>query len=235
METVPSDLEHQIAGIAALNEPVRRALYVFVAEAGGDVSRDQAAEAVGISRALAAFHLDKLVEESLLEARYQRLTGRSGPGAGRPSKLYRRSPQEIRVSLPPRRYELAARLFAQAVTRAATAETIAALGETAHHFGTQLGAEARRRIGDGGDEAVIGAALSLLEAHGFEPLRTSRGEIVLRNCPFHPLACEHRDLVCGMNLAIMDGLVDGLGTSTLRAELTPQPGRCCVAFRRGQS
>ena len=107
--------EQHIAGIAALGEPVRRALYFYVVDRGGAVSRDQAARGTGVSRALAAFHLDKLVAAGLLATEFRRLTGRSGPGAGRPAKLYRRSEEQLAVSLPPRSYALAAELFAEAL------------------------------------------------------------------------------------------------------------------------
>src|SRR5512134_1888530 len=109
------DREHTIGRIAALADPVRRALYEYVAGSGDDVSRDQAARAARVARPLAAFHLDKLVEHGLLETSYRRLTGRRGPGAGRPAKLYRRSALQLDISLPARDYELAARLFARAL------------------------------------------------------------------------------------------------------------------------
>src|SRR6266550_5151777 len=99
------NVDSTIGRIAALADPVRRALYLFVARGPGQVSRDRAARGVRISRALAAFHLDKLVRHGLLEASYRRLGKRRGPGAGRPAKLYRRSGLQLQVSLPPREYE----------------------------------------------------------------------------------------------------------------------------------
>ncbi|MDQ4069440.1 MAG: helix-turn-helix domain-containing protein, partial [Actinomycetota bacterium] len=111
-------LDRDLGAIASLQEPVRRALYRYVVAQRGEVSRDQAAEGVGVQRNLAAFHLDKLVEAGLLEATFRRLTGRTGPGAGRPAKLYRRSPSDHAVTLPPRQYELAAELLAEAVEEA---------------------------------------------------------------------------------------------------------------------
>src|SRR2546423_55622 len=109
------DVASQISAIAALNEPIRRALYAYVLEQPGPVGRDEAAEAVGITRELAAFHLDKLLEEGLLDVEYRRLSGRSGPGAGRPAKLYHPSRRQVQVILPGRHYELAARLMAEAL------------------------------------------------------------------------------------------------------------------------
>src|SRR5512139_1666519 len=106
-----------IDAVAALGEPTRHALYDLVAGSAEPVGRDDAVTALGISRELAAFHLDRLVEAGLLETEYRRRSGRTGPGAGRPAKLYRRAGHEIEVSLPPRRYDRAAALMATALRR----------------------------------------------------------------------------------------------------------------------
>lgn len=229
-ETTGAD--DQIASVAALDEPVRRALYRYVVEHGGEVTRDQAAEALGISRALAVFHLDRLAEEHLLEVSFRRLTGKSGPGAGRPSKLYRRSSRQVDISLPPRSYELAARLLATAVEEASSPAALEALAGVAQAFGRSLGGEARDRAGEHADDQVrLGAAQQVLAAYGFEPCTESDGTICLRNCPFHTLAERHRELVCGMNLSLMTGVLDGLEVNDVDAVLAPRPGRCCVEFR----
>jgi predicted ArsR family transcriptional regulator len=224
-----------IDDVAVLTEPVRRSLYSHVASQPEPVGRDAAAAAVGISRSLAAFHLDRLVDAGLLEVTYRRLSGRTGPGAGRPSKLYARSKREVALSLPARRYELAARLFAEALGRGATGETstIGALDEAARSFGRALGEEARRRAGRRpGRQRLLESARAVLEETGFEPLLGQDEVIALRNCPFDALARTHRDLVCGMNLSLMDGVIAGLRASGIRAELDPQPGMCCVVWRR---
>lgn len=223
------DLERQIAGIALLAEPIRRALYQYVAEQSHDVGREEAAKAVRVSRALAAFHLDKLVEMGLLEAGYRRLSGRSGPGAGRPSKVYRRSGLQLQVSLPQRSYELLARLLIQGFRREAGPS---ALREGARDAGRALGAEAGQLAGPrAGALLQLEAARLVLGRYGFEP-SLEKGEIRLRNCPFDALAREHQDLVCRVNLWFMEGVLVGLGTDRLTAELEAEPGRCCVVFRR---
>ncbi|MGW0855408.1 helix-turn-helix domain-containing protein, partial [Streptomyces sp. NPDC002690] len=79
-----------IDAIAMLQDPVRRRLYAYVAAQGREVGRNEAAEATGVARTLAAHHLDKLTEAGLLASGSRRLTGRSGPGAGRPAKVYTR-------------------------------------------------------------------------------------------------------------------------------------------------
>jgi predicted ArsR family transcriptional regulator len=223
----PADLKAQIAVVAALDEPVRRALYEYAVSRPVAVGRDEASQAVGVSRELAAFHLDKLVQLGMLEVEFRRLSGRRGPGAGRPAKLYRPSDRQIEVAFPDRRYELAGHLLARALEDNGTLPA-QSLDRTARRFGEQLGAEARRDLGRRPSRArLLQHAEAVLRSYGFEPA-VDDGEIHLRNCPFDGLAREHRELVCGMNLAILEGLLTGLRTEALTAKLAPEPGMCCV-------
>jgi len=224
-------LERQIAAIALLDEPIRRGLYLYVAERRCEVGRDEAARALRISRALAAFHLDKLVQQGLLDASYRRLTARRGPGAGRPAKLYHRSSRQLDVTLPERRYELAGRVFARALTAAAPAAR-GALERAARAEGRTLGAVARGRTGaNGGADRLLANTLAVLDECGYDPARVN-GEVRLRNCPFDALANECRPLVCGMNLALMRGVLAAAGTRGTRAELRPpEAGACCVVLK----
>ena len=225
-------LEDQIDAVAALDEPVRRALFFHVAGSAGEVSREEAARAAGVSRALAGFHLDRLVAEGLLEVTFRRLSGRQGPGAGRPAKLYRRSTRQLELTLPPRRYELAARLLADAVDEGPP-ETRARLTAAARRRGELLGAEARAKTTAHGATDVDrtqDALFETLTANGYEP-EPAEGEIRLRNCPFHALAGAHTQLVCGMNLALLEGVVQGLEARGVEPVLAPRPPHCCVHFR----
>jgi predicted ArsR family transcriptional regulator len=235
MSQSADDFMDQVSGIAALNEPARRELYLYVSSRGAEVSRDEAAAACGVSRALAAFHLDKLVDEGLLEPSYRRLTGRTGPGAGRPTKLYRRSGRQVSVSLPPRSYELAAKLFANALDGAEDTPERVKLAELARRFGETVGVEAGTlAVANAGPDESLNAIMTALGTYGYEPYRDDRRDVRMRNCPFHALAREHRGLVCGMNLQLMGGVVEGLGVRGVRATLEPRPNECCVAFRRVQ-
>lgn len=221
MPRVPPELE----AMAALREPKRRRLYQFVERQPLAVSRDEAAEAVGISRALAAFHLDKLVELGLLKAEYRRLSGRSGPGAGRTSKLYRRSRNHFTVSLPHRNHELLARLLAASSDSAAR---IAPDAEPAREYGRSLGSRARKRIRGHPDPAQLLACVqAVLESLGFEPYRASPSEVRLRNCPFDPLSRLYTPLVCGVGQAVITGITQGVGGDRLRVGREEQPDRCC--------
>jgi len=233
-EPASRDFDAQITGIAALGEPVRRALYRYVAEQAGPVNRDKAAKGVSVARHVAKFHLDKLVEDGLLEVEFSRPPGRGGPGAGRPAKRYRRSARQLAVSLPPRDYELAGRLLARAVT-AAERDHIRvddALHDAARDVGRSLAELVRQQAGARPTRsALLAATTSVLRDYGYEP-RTDPVGVTLANCPFHALAQDYTDLVCGMNLALLTGLVDTLDRPGLEARLEPAPGQCCVRLRK---
>lgn len=220
------ELEAQAAGIGSLAEPVRRALYEYVVSQPEPVGRGQAAAAVDVPGHKANFHLDRLVDEGLLEVEFRRLTGRTGPGAGRPAKLYRRADREWAVSLPPRRYDLVGHILAAGVERAGRdrVDLDEALRDAAVAEGEALGAAARSVPGSPSLSEV-------LAGQGYEP-RTDDDTMVLSNCPFDSLAQEHTSLVCGLNCSFVQGVADGLGRDHVEARLEPRPGQCCVTVRR---
>jgi predicted ArsR family transcriptional regulator len=206
----------QLQALCSLADPTRAALYEHVAERDEPVSRDEAAAAVGVARPVAAYHLDKLVEEGLLEPSFARPEGRRGPGAGRPAKYYRATQTELEVSVPPRGYRLAARLLARAVSAAATADARGALERDARALGEALATdpEAPPRLWD------------VLRRLGYRPYRDGPA-VRLRNCPFRQLAQEHTELICGMNVALLAGVAAAAADSWV-ARLDPGPARCCV-------
>lgn len=215
--------------VAVLSEPVRRALYEYVAARVEPVGRDEAATAVGIGRPLAAFHLDRLVGAGLLDASFARVSGRAGPGAGRPAKLYQRSNREFTASVPRREYLRAAQLLVEAVVGTASDGVKEALTGAAHALGESVARTADRP--DASHAPLRGDLLALLSEQGYQPFVNDDGVIRLRNCPFQALSSTHPDLICGMNLGLVEGLLDGLGGVGADATLDPQPGLCCVALR----
>src|SRR5688572_1724637 len=220
-----------IGSVALLDEPVRRALYEWVTAQTDAVGRDDAAKALGITRALAAFHLDRLVRDDLLTTEFRRLTGRTGPGAGRPAKLYRRSQREIEISMPKRRYDVAAQMMAEALEHAGGDVPSPAVRQSAHRAGLAIGGLARREAGRRpGKRRRRDALLGALRERGYEPREGDSGEITLGNCPYHALVEDHRDLVCGMNLAWAEGVLEGVGETDSQARLDSQPERCCVVI-----
>lgn len=218
----------RVTGIGLLAEPVRRELYLYVCAQPHPVGREEAADAVGIAHHKAKFHLDKLESEGLLVTEFARLTGRTGPGSGRPSKLYRRSSDEVAVSLPDREYELAGRLMAEAIAVSArtSGSAIEALNAVAAEHGRSW---ARTALAAASGEGPLGIACRALSEHGYEP-RVEGGQVTLANCPFHALAASHTEMVCGMNLALVDALVTEVDGSALRCRLDPAEGQCCVVI-----
>ncbi|MEU5894660.1 MULTISPECIES: helix-turn-helix domain-containing protein [Streptomyces] len=221
-----------IDAIAALQDPVRRRLYEYVAEQGREVGRNEAAEATGVARTLAAHHLDKLAEAGLLESGSRRLTGRSGPGAGRPAKVYTRSRAERSISLPARDYRTAAELLAEAAEEAGLDDGLCA---AARRRG-----EALRGPAESCDD--VDAAMELLAARGYEPHIEDADEgtggpasrvVRMRNCPFHAVAERFPPLVCGMNLALLEGLIGSDGA--VRARMDARPGECCVIIEASKN
>lgn len=225
------ELDRRISGVAALDQPLRRDLYRLLSDRDRWVSRDEAAEALGVPRSVAAFHLDKLAEADVIEVTFERTSGRSGPGAGRPAKLYRRGHAELSAAVPDRRYDLAGSLLVTAIadaerTGAPIATCLSAAARTA---GRLIGEDAAAAGGLTKRETRRQAVLQVLADHGYEPTVGKRGEIALVNCPFHRLAEENRSLVCGMNLDFLGGLLAGMGPEgRLSARLAPEPGYCCV-------
>jgi predicted ArsR family transcriptional regulator len=215
----PRPLSDRVAALAALDDPARRAVFDLVARAATAVSRDAAAEALGVSRRVAAFHLDRLAEQGLLVVEYRRPPGRSGPGAGRPAKLYRRTQDEVAVSVPERHYDLVGELLAAAVTE--SIDTGAPVKEVLHRTAYDAG----KTIG-----AAADTLLAALEDAGYEPRQQDHdsGAVVLGNCPFHRLAQQFTALVCGVNLQLLSGVAEGAGDTSYLAELDPGLGRCCV-------
>jgi predicted ArsR family transcriptional regulator len=244
-----------IAALALLDEPNRRRLYDHVAASQQPVGRDEAATELGISRELAAFHLDRLATAGLLATEYRRLSGRTGPGAGRPAKLYRRADRDIAVSVPTRRYDSAASVFAQALDVLEEGAGARAAADVARERGREAGVRgASRSSGAERDGAVSSepvtrasmdatrthtdatsadeALLAALATSGYEPVvDTASDTIYLRNCPYRALVATHRPLVCGTNVAWAEGLIEGIGVETRQAALEEAPGRCCVVFR----
>jgi predicted ArsR family transcriptional regulator len=221
--------DRNVTGIGVLADPVRRQLYRFVCSQAQPVTRDQAAEAVGIARHKAKFHLDRLEAEGLLEADYVRLTGRTGPGAGRPAKRYRQGRREFAITLPPRDYELAGHIMADAISESAHTGTpiFDALNNAAAAHGAAIAAISADHP-SAADEA-LDLAVRILTEHGYEPRRIDH-IVIMANCPFHRLAVGHTELVCGLNHSLLSGFVDSVAPDLLEARLEPGANRCCVTL-----
>lgn len=217
----PPPLDERVSAVTALNDPTRRALLEFVTRSTDAVGRDTIAAQFDLPRSTAAFHLDRLAEQGFLHVEFRRLSGRTGPGSGRPAKLYRRAAGEVSISVPERHYDLAANTLAAAVERSTHDDVPVAdaLAETAHDAGHTLAADAA-------------SFNDVLETHGFEPRTEDDGTLVMGNCPFHRLVADHPETTCTMNLHLLRGAACACGADPDSLELNPAPGRCCVTVRR---
>src|SRR4051794_12352098 len=224
--TPPARADDDLATLALLADPLRRQLYDLVRRRTEPVGREEAARELGISTKLAAFHLDRMVDGDLLEVSFRRLSGRTGPGAGRPSKLYRAAPRRLAVSLPPSNYELAGQLMATALSGPGPVTGSDAVEGAAASYGRRLGASIREQFRS--KRARRAAVAERLTELGFEPEQQTAGVMVLRNCAFAELSESHRDLVCGMNAALVSGVLEGADLPTLRVVGGPTETTCCV-------
>jgi predicted ArsR family transcriptional regulator len=215
-------LTERLAAVTSLDDPTRRALLGFVARSGEPLSKDAVANEFGMPRSTAAFHLDRLADQGLLEVEFRRLSGRTGPGSGRPAKLYSRASREVAVTVPERHYDLAAGLLASALEQASSGQrdVMPALADAARDAGGALA--------DG-----VGEFTEVLERHGFEPRTEPDGTVVMGNCPFHRLVADHPQTVCTMNLYLLRGAACACGADPATLRLNPAPGRCCVTYRPG--
>ena len=215
------ELNETVVRLCVLDDPARWAAYLAVRTADRPLTRADVANEVGISVRLAAFHLEKLLSEGFLEATYAR--DESSVGVGHPAKRYRPTGLELEVSIPPRRYDLAAEILAEALEADSPDSPLESLADVAAEYGRQVGRRARAR--DGGSRL-----LTALRVIGYEPA-TSGDDVVLRNCPFRHVAQARPEIICRqMNLAFVAGLLAGTKTRSLHAVPSPSPstGRCCV-------
>ena len=226
MSSTPEDLRR----LVLLDEPTRRRLFDYVRASDRPVGRDEAAAATGISRGLAAFHLDRLADGGLLEASFERLSGRTGRGAGRPAKLYRPSDVRVAMSVPETRYDLAGEVLVRAIEDRRSGEVgPEAVRRAARDRGREIG---ERMAAPGPKGGTMRRAERALGRLGFEPrVERRRALIRLGNCPFHALVGHSRDLVCGLNGALLGGLMEGLALDGLVPELDPEPSACCMRIR----
>jgi predicted ArsR family transcriptional regulator len=227
------DRRGALSAVAILADDVRRALFEYVRRAGRPVTRELAAETVGISRKLAAFHLDKLVRAGLLTAT---TSGSSSTGVGRRPKAYEAAPVDVRVVIPERRADALAEILLEGVLRPSGGENpVEAILRVATECGARLGQQQRRsgKPGRLGAERALTLSEPLLEQYGYEPVREGPTRMRLRNCPFQPLADREPELVCAINHALLTGYLHGLEASTVRVQSDAESGWCCVQLVGG--
>ena len=222
--------------VQLLAEPTRRALFTACRQAGAPLTREELATSVGVSRRLAAFHLDLLAEAGLLTVDYARPAGRGGPGAGRPAKRYAAAAVDLELSVPPRRYDVAARVMARGLAESGERGTdaLTTTFAVARDEGERIG-RLRRGRGKLSANATTDVAMDVLTDLGYEPQRDTGASVHLCNCPFDSIVDVATDVVCGLNQRFVSGILEGIGGHRgVRAELDPAPDRCCVVLSRAK-
>lgn len=214
----------RLAAVASIHDPLRRALFDFISASGAAVGRDEAAQALGLARGTAAFHLDRLVDDGVLTVEFKRLSGKTGFGAGRPAKLYRRASDDLLVSIPERHYDLAGSLLASSI------EESDRTGEPARQALARVACARGRELGE-----RAGSLHEALVAGGYEPRESGDGGTILANCPFHSLAVTHTDVVCDANVNLLRGVAEGAGDTEHEIVFDPCDGQCCVRIARRTS
>jgi predicted ArsR family transcriptional regulator len=229
------DAADDLTAVALLAEPIRQRLYLYLRERDEPVGREEVARDLGVKARHVAFHLDKMAEAGLLEVEYRRLSGRTGPGAGRTAKVYWVSSRSFSVLIPQTRYALAASMMASALSAGGSrADGADSLQDVATSVGGTLGGEIRQQTqtNSGRQEAVW----HKLEQLGYEPQVEKSGEWTLRNCIFPELSTSHRELVCGMNAALIGGIVDGAHLLSLHVERRRAAWpACCIRLTSQQA
>lgn len=207
----------RLSAIASLGDTKRRQLYDYVSSSEAATGRDDAAEALGIARSTASFHLDRLVQDGLLAVEFQKPAGKTGPGSGRPAKMYRAVVGEVGASVPDRNYDLAGELMAAAIEDSAQSngEVRDVLLATSYRRGMELAS---------GDSTLE----DFLADQGYAPRPDGRGGFILLNCPFHRLSARHPEVVCAMNGAFLRGAAAGCGESEERITGNQTAGQCCA-------
>lgn len=229
--TTPADVRGPggVDVVAALADDVRRSLYLAVRAARGPVGREAAAQAVGVSRKLAAFHLDKLVAVGLLEAGTDQTSPRR---VGRAAKVYSPAAGTVSVSVPARRHLELAEILVEAMSGPASGETAeAAAQRVAAGRGRALAPAATTPRAADADNALDVAAAVLAE-QGYEPYRPDDATVRLHNCPFHPLAARSPEVVCRLNGAFLGGLVEAIGSPDVVVAPVEAGDECCAEIRR---
>ena len=227
--------EQEIERLAsALGDPTRRRVFFYVRQSTEPMTKDDVAAAVGIDRRLAGFHLDKLVEQGFLAADYRRREGGSGPGAGRPPKIYRLADPEAAVTLPERHYDWLAELLLRAMEEPGPEAPQVRLERVGFDFGRRLAEEqlAENRPGHRTTPTqAIAEVVRLLSRFGFAARTDGHDAIRACSCPFEEMAFHDPERICGLDRSIWRGILSVYSPSATLSDTTARAAGddACVA------
>ncbi|WP_288025663.1 transcriptional regulator [Arthrobacter sp.] len=207
----------RLTAVASLGDPVRKRLFELLRGSPHALSRDDCAEALGLPKSTIRAQLDRLAADGLLLVEFRKVGDRTGPGSGRPTKLYTVAVGEVAASVPARHYDLAAELLAAAVERSidSSVDVGDALAQVAFDAGKRLGADA-------------GTIHQLLADTGYDPQPDGAGGTIMANCPFHKLSQEHTGVVCQLNGSLLNGILVGCGDGNHSIEPDAELSHCCA-------
>lgn len=188
----------------ALGEETRFDIFRRIASSSEPLSVKELVSQLGMHHSAIRIHLNKLQDAGLIYAKKRHMPG----VVGRPQLAFLPSAQALSITLPPRNYELLARL---AMDLASAHED----AESPEDFGVQWGRGYMResgRFADGPvplDDAVHALMVELrqLGASG-NVSRVAEGyQILETNCVFAELAADHAPLVCSLHQGVMRGML----------------------------
>jgi predicted ArsR family transcriptional regulator len=198
----------------SLGDPTRRGIFLYARGSGNPVTAAEIAESFGIHPNVARHHLDHLAHDGYLTVATRRPPGRSGPGAGRPSKYYTPTGKEVSLSLPVRRYDLLAALLAKTLAHVDPLVAPVVAEQVGFEYGTALAADLDARPG-ADREAAVRQIAQTMTATGFDmTLDTSGEHLLTHHCPFGPAARDHPEVVCALDRGMVAGML---------AALVPEP------------
>jgi predicted ArsR family transcriptional regulator len=168
-------------------QPELRAVVLFARAQTRPVSADEVAAHFGIHRSVARGRLDRLAAAGLLQTSFERRTGRSGPGAGRPAKVYGVPPETSALEFPQRHYD---RLVGHLVAALPAEERQQALARVGDEFAQDLAESAH--LGRARDvRTAAERACAALGRLGFQAAVADASEeqvtITTATCPLRPL------------------------------------------------
>jgi predicted ArsR family transcriptional regulator len=227
----PTDFASAVTAItSAFGDPTRRAIYLFAHEQAEGITAAEAAVRFDLHPNVARHHLDKLASGGYLEVAVDRS---SNGGAGRPSKRYRATQEQVTLEVPVRHDDLLVTLLGRAIAMLPRERA----EEMAEQVGVEYGRAMAGSIGANGEgprsfRAALHAVADALTAHGFAAHAEKRNgslRIVSEHCPFGETAIEH-PVICAVDRGMVKGMLSALvgDTSTDLESSIPMGDQVCI-------
>jgi predicted ArsR family transcriptional regulator len=205
----------------AIGDRELRDALLYVRGSATPVTADDAAAALDVHRSVARGRLERLVQAGVLQTSFARRSGRTGPGAGRPAKLYFAAPEAEALEFPPRHLPA---LMARLLDEVPADDRERALGAAGRHFGRDLANAAdlrpRTRVTDG-LEHVCAAVRSLGFQAALDRVDSDTAVITTPTCPLRPLVMERPEAALidrGMWAGLVERGIRGVQAESVECE-----------------